>query len=334
MTSPPTPPPPLNPGGQAPQGRGVFSHLVPKNSPSTRIDSYLARHFSNLTRNQVQKLLRNKNIRVNERVIEPSYKVRVGDQIFIQIPPIEEIEAKPESIPLEILYEDESIAVINKPAELVVHAAAGHSSGTLVNALLYHLKDLSGIGGKFRPGIVHRLDKGTSGVMLVAKTNEAHHELVRQFQDRKIEKTYLALAYGRFKKEEGVFKNCLGRSRANRKKISSKTRRGKEAVTEYRVIRGGQGVITLLELKPKTGRTHQIRVHLAEAGHPIVGDPLYGGKQWIEKLEPDLKNLIQNLGRQVLHAWKIKFEHPITKNRMEFEAKIPEDMKKILETLL
>lgn len=340
----------------------IISHLVSIGEKPTRIDSYLARQLPDLTRSQIQKLLKSKNILVNEKAVEVSYKVHPADQIIIQIPPAESLDSKPESMDLEIIYQDSEIAVINKPAELVVHAAAGHSSGTLVNALLYHLKDLSDIGGMVRPGIVHRLDKGTSGIMVIAKTNHAHVELSQQFQNRTIEKTYLALAYGYFKTESGILRSFLGRSRANRKKISSKTRHGKEAVTNYRVIhlkdlqpekkkkkqlKGGDSSlrrndkeevekklqkipIALLEVKPKTGRTHQIRVHLAEAGHPIVGDPLYGGKQWIQKIDPELKKMIHQFERQALHAWKLRLIHPATHKPMEFEAKIPDDLKTLL----
>ncbi len=348
----------------------IISHLVSIDEKPARIDSYLARQLSDLTRSQIQKLLKSKNILVNEKTVEVSYKVHPADQVVIQIPPAESLDSKPESIDLEIIYQDSEIAVINKPAELVVHAAAGHSSGTLVNALLYHLKDLSDIGGMVRPGIVHRLDKGTSGIMVIAKTNHAHVELSHQFQNRTIEKTYLALAYGYFKTGSGILRSFLGRSRANRKKISSKTRHGKEAVTEYRMIRlkdlipekkkkkqlkegdscppaARHGLrrndkeevekklqkipIALLEVKPKTGRTHQIRVHLAEAGHPIVGDPLYGGRQWIQKIDPALKKVIQQFERQALHAWKLRLIHPTTHKLMEFEAKIPDDFQKVLQ---
>ncbi len=314
--------------------------IVTKEEEGKRADLFLSQKFS-LSRHQIQKMMKSEETMRNNRPIAPADKVRAGDEIVLTFYSPTELEAKPEQIPIQVLYEDDSIAVIDKPAELVVHAAAGHPSGTLVNALLYHLKNLSGVGGKLRPGIVHRLDKGTSGVMLIAKSNKAHLELTRQFQERIIEKTYLAIAYGKFKKESGVIKNFLGRSRANRKKISSKTRQGKEAITEWKVIqpdlsdsaREGVEKLSVVELKPKTGRTHQIRVHLAEAGHPIIGDPLYGGKQWFEKLPADLKKSIERLNRQALHAWKIQFVHPVTEKTMEFIAETPDDMKEVMSYL-
>jgi 23S rRNA pseudouridine1911/1915/1917 synthase len=297
-----------------------------------RLDLYLVQQNLNLSRSQIQKLADAGKIWVNEKPARVSYKVHPGDKIAIQIPPPKIISAQPESIPLKILYEDKHIAVVNKPAGLAVHAAPSYQGSTLVNALLFHLKDLSGIGGELRPGIVHRLDKGTSGLMLVAKSNEAHVELTRQFQDRLIEKTYWALAYGTFKNDSGSIENRLGRSRGNRKKFSSRTRKGREAKTFYRVLKR-YDLITLLEVKPFTGRTHQIRVHLAESGHPVVGDPLYGGRQWVQKLSPSVQEEVSQLNHQALHAWKLKFKHPITKKEMEFEVEVPEDVKKIVKRL-
>ncbi len=305
----------------------VVSHQIP-----IRLDSYLTSQDLKLTRSQIQKLIEAGHILVNGKVSRVSQKVHAGDEIFIQIPPERPLQAQAENIPISILFEDQHLAVINKPAELVVHASAGHASGTLVNALLYHLKKLSQVGGDLRPGIVHRLDKGTSGVMLIAKNNEIHFELARQFHDRKVQKTYLALAYGRFKKNEGEIQSRLGRSRGDRKKISSKTRNGREAKTFYKILKQYENM-AFVEVKPYTGRTHQIRVHLAEAGHPVVGDPLYGGKQWIQKLSPSLQEVVRKLDHQALHAWKLKFTHPVTKKEMEIEAALPPEFQKIFDLI-
>jgi len=299
-------------------------------SASMRVDVFLSMQGLGLTRSQIQKLLDGGLIRVNQKAAKASYKLRAGDEIEIEIPRPESIEAKPEAIPLEILYQDKYLAFVNKPAGLVVHASAGHASGTLVNALLHHLKDLSGIGGQLRPGIVHRLDKDTSGLMLIAKNNQAHADLARMFQNREIQKTYLALAYGSFKSDSGLIESKLGRSRGDRKKISSRTGRGKEAKTSYEVIERFPAM-ALLRVKPHTGRTHQIRVHLAEAGHPIVADPVYGGKQWVGKLKPPLQALVKRAQRQMLHAFQLEFVHPITGKKMKGEAALPEDFLEILK---
>jgi len=307
-----------------------YSFKISPDMPSGRLDLFMARQNLGLTRNQIQKLLEAGHIKLNGHEAKAAYKIRVGDCIEIEIPAPASLETKPEAIPLEILYQDKHVALIDKPAGLVVHASAGHSEGTLVNALLYHLKDLSGIGGKLRPGIVHRLDKDTSGIMLVAKNNRAHAELVRMFQNREIQKTYLALAYGSFKQDSGMMQNKLGRSRGNRKKISSKTQQGKEAKTSFKVLKRFSNM-ALLEVKPHTGRTHQIRVHLAESGHPVVGDAVYGGRQWIHKLSPALQGLVQKIKRQMLHAQRLEFVHPVSGKKIKGEASLPSDFQKILQ---
>ncbi len=296
---------------------------------SERIDLYLSKQTLNLTRSQVQRLVEEGSVRVNQKQVKTSYKLREGDEIEIEIPAPTSVASKPENIPLEILYQDKDLALVNKAAGLVVHASAGHTEGTLVNALLYHLKDLSGIGGELRPGIVHRLDKDTSGIMLIAKNNPTHAQLVRMFQERQIQKTYLALAYGIFKKDSGVIENKLGRSKGDRKKISSKTAHGKEAKTSYQVLERFS-CFSLLEVKPYTGRTHQIRVHLAEAGHPIVGDPVYGSKQWTSKLNATLQALVKKTNRQMLHAYQLELQHPIIEKKIKQKAELPADFKEIL----
>lgn len=314
--------------------------VIPKHSMTIpqgvneRIDSYLSNknlgQNLRMTRSQVQRLVEEGSVRVNQKKVKTSYKLREGDEVEVEIPAPTPVAAKAENIPLEILYQDKDLALINKAAGLVVHASAGHAEGTLVNALLYHLKDLSGIGGELRPGIVHRLDKDTSGIMLIAKNNPTHAQLVQMFQERQIQKTYYALAYGIFKKDSGVIENKLGRSRGDRKKISSKTAHGKEAKTSYRVLERFAH-FSLLEVKPYTGRTHQIRVHLAEAGHPIVGDPVYGSKQWANKLSAPLQVLVKKANRQMLHAQQLEFIHPISQKKMKQSVDLPLDFKEILK---
>jgi len=307
-----------------------LSIQIPVSIPPTRIDIYLTQINLGFSRSQIQKMLKEGRIRFENRPLNTSHKLKGGEKIEISIFAPEPLKARPEAIPLQILYEDKDLALINKPAGLVVHAAAGHSKGTLVNALLHHLKNLSGIGGVLRPGIVHRLDKDTSGIMVVAKHNEAHRILTQSFQDRKIHKKYLALAYGVFKQDHGKIQSSLGRSISDRKKISSKTKRGKEAVTEFKVVERFHH-FALLEVHPLTGRTHQIRAHLTELGHPIVGDPVYGGKQWQKKLKGDLQEKILNTSRQMLHAWELEFTHPLKNKKIKQRADLPSDFEEILK---
>jgi 23S rRNA pseudouridine1911/1915/1917 synthase len=234
------------------------------------------------------------------------------------------LSLKPEPIPLLVLYEDPSIIVIDKPAGMVVHPAPGNPSGTLVNALLHHCNDLSGINGALRPGIVHRLDKETSGVMVVAKNDESYRHLTRQFKNRTVEKVYLAIAYGNIKQNEGQIDSAIGRHPDQRKKMSTKTKKGRVALTRWKVLER-LGPFTLLEIHPQTGRTHQIRVHLSSIGHPILGDPLYGKKGTVE--------MMKKMGRQALHAHRLGFTHPRTGERIQFVAPIPEDMSNVLSFL-
>jgi 23S rRNA pseudouridine1911/1915/1917 synthase len=306
--------------------------IVAKDQSPVRLDRYLVDQNDSYTRSQIQRWIMEGNVSVKGRPMKAAYVVQPGDEIQVRIPPPRELKARPEAIPLEILYEDKHLAVVNKPAHLVVHAAGHRTEGTLVNALLYHLKDLSQVGDALRPGIVHRLDKGTSGVMIVAKSSEAHFELSRQFHDREISKTYLALAYGTFKQDQGTIETRLGRSRGNRKKISSRTRKGREAKTSFKVLKRYPSM-ALLEVRPYTGRTHQIRVHLAESGHPVMGYPLYGGKQWMEKLSGEVREKVKVLDHQALHAWKIELKHPITNKKLSFEAELPDDLKNVLKVL-
>ena len=281
-----------------------------------RIDSYLAKRLE-LTRTRVQELIKEEQIKVNYKKIKSSYKIEENDEIEVIIPEIQEVEIIPEDIKIDIIFEDKDIAVINKQAGLVVHPAQGHYSGTLVNAILYHIKDLSGINGEMRPGIVHRLDKDTSGLIIIAKNDKAHLELTNMFQNKEIKKTYLAIVKGKLNKKKGRIATQIGRDRNDRKKMAvlDSLTQGKNAITNFRVIDQNEK-FSLLKVDIETGRTHQIRVHMKYMGYPILGDAVYG--------RPDSEK------RQMLHAYKLEFLHPITKEKMEITAELPDDFKKAL----
>jgi pseudouridine synthase, rluA family len=290
-----------------------------------RMDSFLSRK-TDFTRSRIQQLIKNGDITVNgknaknNKKIKSSYKIEENDRIEIFIPETEQAEIIPENIKIDIIYEDEDIAVINKNAGLVVHPAQGHYSGTLVNAILYHIKDLSGINGEIRPGIVHRLDKDTSGLIVIAKNDKAHINLAKMFQEKKIKKTYLAILKGKLTKEKGRIVTQIGRDTDDRKKMTviKGNDRGKEAITNYNVICSNE-LFTLVKVYIETGRTHQIRVHMKYMGYPILGDMVYGRKD-SEK-------------RQMLHAYKLEFLHPVTEKPMKFISEIPEDFRKALKNI-
>lgn len=264
-----------------------------------------------ITRSRAEKLIREGMVCVNGAVeTKPGYKAREQDVIDASLPEPAAMEAAPENIPLEIMYEDAHLAVVNKPAGMVVHPAAGNETGTMVNALLYHLSDLSGIGGTLRPGIVHRLDKDTSGLLLVAKSDEAHLGLSEALKERSVRKTYRAVALGGFKADEGVIEAPIARHPTDRKKMAI-VEGGRYARTEYRVAARLKGA-TLLDVNLITGRTHQIRVHFASIGHPLAGDPIYGRKRTVDAAS-----------RLMLHAWKIGFTHPVTGEEMLFVSDEP-----------
>ncbi len=289
-----------------------------------RIDLYLIKRGLLFSRSRIQKLIEEEQIQVNGRPIKPSYRVRKGDQIDFCVPRPTPLELAPENIPLEVLFEDAHLLVVNKTAGMVVHPAPGHRSGTLVHALLYHCKDMSGIGGRERPGIVHRLDKETSGVMVVAKTDLAHQALSKQFKQHSIERTYLAVVCGVLPKKSGKVVLPIGRDRVDRKKISARTAKPREATTHF-VVKERFTIATLLSVYPQTGRTHQIRVHMAHLGHPVVGDKCYGGKA--------ARSFEMEIGRQMLHAEKLGFIHPTRGDRMTFSSPPPEDMRGLLDRL-
>ena len=254
--------------------------------------------------------------------------VHEGDHVVVDLPKPAPSDVAPEALPLDVLYQDEDVAVLNKPAGMVVHPGAGHSSGTLVNALLHHLRDLSGIGGELRPGIVHRLDRGTSGVMVIAKNDAAHQELSRQFHDREIEKEYIALVWGVVQAGRRI-DAAIGRDQANRQKMSARARHAREAVTRITRAHHLPG-LTLCQVAIHTGRTHQIRVHLSAIGHPIVGDALYGGVH--RRVAGDIR-AVQRLERPFLHAARLAFMHPRDGRRLEFTAPLPDDLMSVLNDL-
>lgn len=277
-----------------------------------RLDQFVSDSVKNLSRSAAKKLIKEGQILVNGQLSDPAYKVHKADTIKIELPPIKEVSLKAENIPLKILFEDESLLVVDKPAGLVTHPTLDHPSGTLVNAVLSHLGSLK--TDNLRPGIVHRLDKNTSGVVVVAKNQIALDKLKRQFQNRLVSKTYVALVMGKLEKERGVINEKIDRHPKFRSKFTvSET--GREALTEYKVIQRFDK-LTLLELKPLTGRTHQLRVHLSSIGHPVVGDKLYGGKML--------------LPRQFLHAKCLEFTHPLTGSRLVFESELPADLQNFL----
>jgi 23S rRNA pseudouridine1911/1915/1917 synthase len=253
--------------------------------------------------------------------------------IVVTIPPPVPAEPEAEEIPLEILYEDGNLVVVNKPAGMVVHPGAGNAGGTLVNALLGHCRDLSGIGGELRPGIVHRIDKDTSGVLVVAKNDMAHRSLSHQFKEHTIKRVYLALVFGSPKADKGRIESSIGRHPVDRKRMSGRVSRGKLAVTHWQAMRRYHG-LTLMRLKLETGRTHQIRVHLTEAGHPLAGDAVYGGGGRLANIhDPQLIAMIKGMGRQALHAKTLGFIQPTTGEYLEFDTELPEDMARIIEYL-
>jgi 23S rRNA pseudouridine1911/1915/1917 synthase len=315
------------------EGGLFFSSQITEKDKGRRLDQFLSETNLNLSRSQAKRLIEKKFILLNKGPTKPSAHVKAGDIISGNLPKPESLSLKPEPIPLSILYEDSSIIVIDKPSGMVVHPAYGNPSGTLVNALLYHCKDLAGINGVLRPGIVHRLDKDTSGVMVVAKDDEAYHQLTKQFKNRTVEKVYLAIAYGRFGQDEGSIDSAIGRHPSERKRMSTKTKKGRPAITLWKVIERFDG-FTLLEILPRTGRTHQIRVHLSSMGHPLLGDPLYGRKGRLGAIHDSiLRECLKKMNRQALHAQRLEFNHPRTGERIQFVSPIPQDMREVLEWL-
>jgi len=298
----------------------------------SRLDSFLATHVPDVSRARVQQLIKNGEVTVNERPVKSSYKLVSGDRITFTIPPpVEPVDLAPENIPLDIRYQDADLLVINKPAGLVVHPAAGNWSGTLVNALRYHVRDLSGIGGELRPGIVHRLDKETSGLMLVAKNDVAHRALASMIEKRDVVREYLALAWGDVKEDAFTVDAPIGRHPADRQRMAvlageQVTHTRRNAVTHFTVCER-MPLATALHAKLDTGRTHQIRVHLSHVGHPVVGDPIYGGRapqRYLSRVSPEGRLAIDAVPGQALHAFRLTFPHPRTGQVLSFETAPPE----------
>ena len=311
-----------------------------KSSPEDqgkRVDIFLAQKGLGLSRSRIQDLISQKEVLINGKPIKSHYKLKRNESITVQIPPPVESEIKPENIPLDILFEDEDLLVVNKPAGMVTHPAAGNYSGTLVNALLFHCKDLSGINGVLRPGIVHRLDKDTSGLLVVAKNDFAHNFLAQQLKQRNLFRQYWALTCGNMPAIEGKIEVPIGRSVKDRKKMVANPPKSKQSITLYQVLEGFE-ISDLLSLKLLTGRTHQIRVHLSYLGKPVLGDETYGGrKRWVNQLKESQKGLaykiLRILPRQALHAKKIGFVHPRTNKYIEIESDLPEDINEALKIL-
>lgn len=300
-----------------------------------RLDQFLTGALPEISRAQLKRLIDEQQVLVDGKAAKAGLKLKGGESVSVQVPEPEPVETPPQDIPLHIIYEDSDLIVIDKPAGLVVHPAPGHAGGTLVNALLFHCQDLSGIGGELRPGIVHRLDKDTSGVMVATKNDASHQCLAAQFKKHSIRRRYVALVYGLMKTATGTIEQPIGRHPTQRKKMSGQSRQGRHAVTHWRTLgRFDQDRLSLLELALETGRTHQIRVHCAELGHPLVGDPTYGQKNRLQSVrDAGLKQLLQALGRQALHARLLGFEHPLTGQHLEFSSPLPNDMQAIVSYL-
>lgn len=323
--------------------------VIDKEHAGLRLDLFLTRRLlagsqrEGVSRSAVQKMIGEGQVTVNGRTAKAAIRLKPSDLIEVHLLPPKDAGLAAEALPLDILYEDGDCIVVNKAPGMVVHPAAGRKSGTLVNALLHHCPGLQGIGGERRPGIVHRLDKGTSGVMIVAKHDQAFRHLALQFKERRVYKEYLALVWGKFDRDKGVINRAIGRHRSDRKRMSSirYRSRSREAVTEWQVegsFRAGPpgsrfSTVTLLRLRPYTGRTHQIRVHLADQEHPVVGDPIYGWKrQGLGRDHVEAAGLA-DFPRQALHAEKIRFSHPGTGATLEFQAPLFPDMKRLLDGL-
>ena len=302
--------------------------IVDDEHDGVRLDAFLAAVLTGCSRSQIQRFIREGLVTADAGAVRPSTPVRTGQQFTIDLPAPLEATAAPEDIPLDIVFEDPDVVVIDKAAGMVVHPAAGHPSGTMVNALLHHVDDLSGVGGELRPGIVHRLDRGTSGLMVVAKNDAAHHELARQFHDREVEKEYIALVWGVVQAGRRI-DAPIGRDPNERQKMSTRARRARSAVTRVTRAEHLKGV-SLLHVVIATGRTHQIRVHLDAIGHPIVGDRTYGG---VHRHVPGDLRAVQRLERPFLHAARLAFTHPSDGRRLEFQSSLPADLQTVLQDI-
>jgi 23S rRNA pseudouridine1911/1915/1917 synthase len=303
---------------------------------NNRLDAFLSYHLSgDQSRSAIQRIIGEEQVKINDKVItKVSYKVQEKDIVDITIPEVKPTEIIPEDLNLEVVFEDEHLVVVNKPAGMTVHPGAGCYAGTLVNGLMHHCKgSLSGIGGEERPGIVHRIDKGTSGLLVVAKDDITHQGLARQFAEKTNHRVYVALCYGILPQEEGTIVGNIGRDTKDRKKMAYVQTGGKEAKTTFRVLNEYKDAVSLVRLKLHTGRTHQIRVHMTSIGFPLLGDPMYGKMHLSKNLEPEQKAFIKSLDHQMLHAMELGFKHPVTGQHLKFKAAPPQDFQDLISVL-
>lgn len=299
----------------------IEKNFLVGSAANTRLDLFLKDRLPGFSRAQIQKAIKEGRVLVNGNLARPGQKLKTGDRVEVRLaPPVSADRLEPEALPLEIIYEDAHLLVINKPAGLVVHPGAGVKTGTLVHGLLYRYPEIAKVGSAARPGIVHRLDKDTSGVMVVARSQSAYLFLRQQFEERRVHKVYLGLALGRFREKKGIIDLPLGRHVHHREKISVRTRKPRVAITHYEVLQEFRET-TLLALRPVTGRTHQLRVHLSATGHPLAGDKRYGGGGRQRPKYP----------RLFLHAWKLRLEHPLSGVEMEFESPLPAELQAVLQ---
>jgi 23S rRNA pseudouridine1911/1915/1917 synthase len=313
------------------------SIVVSSRNHLIRLDKFLQKEFPQYTRSFLQRLINERSISVNGEFVKAGQKLKLGDRIIITIPDPQPSSIIAEKMDLDIIYEDTHILVINKPAGLIVHPGAGNYTGTLVNGLLAHCNDLSGINGILRPGIVHRLDKNTSGLLVVAKDNQSHLRLAAQFETREISRLYIALVWGTFKEKNGQIETLIDRSNRDRKKMAVSSVKGKQAITEYKIVEE-YNYFSLVQLALKTGRTHQIRVHLQHIHHPVFGDAEYGGRQkQLNRLPDNLRArgiaLLKHIQRQALHAHALSFIHPVEERNVSFEVDLPPDFKVLMKKL-
>jgi len=311
----------------------IFFCEIPENEQGTRLDVFLCNNSIGLSRSRIQSLIKEGHARVNGCASKASHKLKAGDQVLLAIPPPSEMILTPDDVEFQVVFEDEALIVLSKPAGVVVHPGPGHSTKTLVHGLLKHCKDLSGIGGTLRPGIVHRLDKNTSGLMVAAKNDLAHAALSGQFKGGRVQKEYLALVHGHLSGEKGEIALPIARHPVRRKEMAV-VESGRHALSHWRNLMAFQSGFSLLSVSIKTGRTHQIRVHLSHIGHPVAGDPVYGYRRDRRRKPSTGKaERLPDFGRQMLHASRLGFLHPVTQDYMEFESALPYDMKHALDCL-
>ena len=318
----------------------IINLIVDENNQNKRVDVFLSKYEKKISRTKIKNLIEKGYLEINNlKVLEPSKKINIKDKIKLEVPELKKLEIKPYKYKLDIIYEDNDVMVINKPAGLVVHPGAGNFDNTLVNALInYDKKNLSSINGELRPGIVHRLDKDTSGVIIVAKNNFAHTHLSKQFNEHSIDRKYIALVWGKLRPQKGEIKTFITRSSKNRQLMDVSQTKGKLAITNYKTIEIYENArvptLSLVEYRLKTGRTHQIRVHMKFKGNPILGDKSYKKKlKKLKDVDPELNEIIKKIDRQCLHAKSLGFLHPTKNQRLFFESKLPNDLHKIVKKL-